>query len=151
MAKRSNFRLEQLLDLKHKHEEAMALKLGLAQVAERTERDLHAALEALRQAGRDDLLGVHRGRRVGELAPLRQLLDRLEERLDQQARRVEAAERTVADAQAQLVAAHQARRVLDKLKERHGERVREESKHEDQQTMDEIAVARFLRSKGPDR
>lgn len=146
MARRPHFRLERLLELKAKHEEAMAIRLGIAEAAARRERDAEAALRAVRDAGRDDLLpaGVSR---VGTLRTIGELLDRVDDRLDQQAQRVVAADRTVHDAQRQLVVAHQERRVLDRLREKHDERVRRDAAQDDQKTMDDIAVARFLRSR----
>lgn len=144
--KRHAFRLERLLELKAKHEEAMAIRLGIAERDARAERESQAALEALQADSRSGLLGPAGPRRVGDLRPLSELLDRVGERLDLQVQRVRAADRTVHDAQQRLVAAHQERRVLDRLREKHVDRVRLEESQADQKTMDEIAVARFLRS-----
>lgn len=146
MARRPHFRLERLLELKAKHEEAMAIRLGHAERAAIAERDAEAALLALRESGREDLRPA-RPTRVGDLRPLAELLARVDERLDRQSERVRAAERTVAEAQQRLVVAHQERRVLDRLREKHDERVRLDAAQEDQKTMDDIAVARFLRSR----
>lgn len=146
MARRTRFRLERLLELKARHEEASAVRLGLAEADARREREAEVALRTLRDAGREDLLpgGVTR---VGDLRPVVELLARVDERLDRQAERVAAAERTVHDAQRLLVLAHQERRVLDRLREKHVERVRLEAAQADQKTTDDIAVARFLRSR----
>lgn len=146
MARRTHFRLERLLELKAKHEEAMAIRLGVAESEARRERDAEAAMRAIRDAGRDDLLPAGASR-VGTLRTVAELLDRVDDRLAQQAQRVVVAERTVHEAQRQLVVAHQERRVLDRLREKHAERVRLDAAHADQKTMDDIAVARFLRSR----
>lgn len=149
MARRPHFRLERLLELKAKHEEAMAIRLGHAERAATAERDAETSLRALRAAGRDDLLPSG-AMRVGDLAPIALLLDRVDERLDRQTERVQAAERTVAEAQQRLVVAHQERRVLDRLREKHIERARLDAAQDDQKLMDDIAVARFLRSRPTD-
>jgi flagellar protein FliJ len=145
--KRHAFRLERLLELKAKHEEAMAIRLGAAERDARAERESQAALEQLQATGRSGLLGPSGLRRVGDLRPLAELLDRVGDRLDVQVQRVRAADRSVHEAQQRLVVAHQERRVLDRLREKHDDRVRLESAQADQKTMDDIAVARFLRSK----
>lgn len=144
--RRHAFRLERLLELKAKHEEAMAIRLGAAERDARAEREAQAVLEQLREEGRSELRMPAAQRRVGDLRPLAELLDRVSERLDLQAQRVQAADRTVQEAQQRLVAAHQERRVLDRLREKHVDRVRLEAAQADQKTMDDIAVARFLRS-----
>lgn len=58
------------------------------------------------------------------------------------------ADQGVAEAQRGLTEASKARRVLDKLRERHVDRVRAEAHQSDQKVMDDIAMARFLRSDG---
>jgi flagellar FliJ protein len=146
--KQPSFRLQRLLDLKEKHEQAMAAKLGVAERQAQVERASQDHLTAVRMASAADLLATHDMKRVGELRPLAELLDRLDEHLDAQGTRVANAERVVADAQRVLNDAHRDRRVLDRLREKHVDRHRHEAQQADQKTMDDIALARFLRS-GP--
>ncbi len=142
------FRLQRLLDLKEKHEQAMAGKLGDAERRARTERESEERLRALRLASTAELHAAHEATRVGDLRPLAELLARLDVHLTTQQDRVAQADQGVAEAQRGLTEASKARRVLDKLRERHVDRVRAEAHQSDQKVMDDIAMARFLRSDG---
>lgn len=144
------FRLQRLLDLKAKHEQALAAQLGQAEQQARQERAVHEALEAVRRASVQDMLSAQGERRVGELRPLEALLDHVDQQLDAQATRVADAERTVDAAQAALAAAHREKRVLDRLREKHHDRSRAEEGQADQRRTDDIAMARFLRSRTAD-
>lgn len=150
MARRSAFRLERLLELKTRREQALAGQLGIAEEAARVERAAEHALAALRASGRDDLLATGR-RAVGALHTLQSLVDRLDAQLDAQHVRRAGAEATVAEAQRLLAAAHRERRVLDRLKEKHIHQVRHTEADHDRKTMDEVAVARFLHQQSSDQ
>lgn len=146
MAAPRRFRLERLLELKAKKEQALAIQLGSAEAAARAAKAEQDALAAMRESGAGDL-SAEGSRRVGDLRPLVELLDRLDDRLDAQLTHVRNAEKTVDEAQRLLAVAHQERRVLDRLREKHAERVRTSDAQTDQKTMDDVAVARFLRSR----
>jgi len=144
------FRLQRLLELKAKHEQALAAQLGQAEHQAREERAIHDALEAVRRASVHDMFAAHGERRVGDLRPLEALLDHVDQQLDAQAARVADAERTVDEAQRALAAAHREKRVLDRLREKHDDRSRAEEVQADQRRTDDIAMARFLRSRTAD-
>jgi flagellar FliJ protein len=140
------FRLQRLLELREKHEQALAGRLGDAERQAIVERDSEEQIRVARLASAAEMLAARDGRRVGELRPLATLMDRLDVHLESQRGRVQEAEQVVADAQRVLTEAHKERRVLDKLRERHTDRTRLEAQQADQKTMDDIAMARFLRS-----
>lgn len=149
MARRSAFRLEKLLELRSRREQALAGQLASAEAAARAEHATRDALAALRAQGAGDLLATGR-RTVGDLHALHAHVERLDGRLAAQHERIAAAETGVAEAQQRLTVAHQERRVLDRLKEKHVARVRRDEADLDRATMDEVAVARFLRQQGSD-
>lgn len=149
MARRNTFRLERLLELRTRREQALAGQLGLAEEAARAERAARGTLEALRAAGNDDLLATGR-RTVGGLHALQTLVERLDVHAAEQDRRIAVADATVHEARRRLATAFRERRVLDRLKEKHVERVRHDEADHERKEMDEVAVARFLHKRSLD-
>ena len=141
------FRLQRILELREKAEQAKARELASAQdVAEsaRRERDALAHLHATSRAEVD---AAHRTEpRVGHLQQLGLVLQSLDQRLESAGDTVRAADEVVDDAQKLLDAAARDRRVLDRLKGRHSDQWRAEEAHKDRLGMDEIALSRFSRT-----
>lgn len=149
MARRPSFRLERLLELKTRREQALAARLGQAEEAARAERAAEHAIAALRAAGVDARLAPGR-RTAGDIQSMQAVVERLDVRLTAQQARTAAAETTVTEAQRLLTTAHQERRVLDRLKEKHVDQLRHADADHDRKTMDEVAVARFLHQRVSD-
>jgi flagellar FliJ protein len=142
-----NFRLQRILELREKAEQAKARELAAAQdVADsaRAERD---ALADHHAASRAEVESAHHAEpRVGHLQQLGLVMQSLDERLESAGETVRAADEKVDDAQKLLEAAARDRRVLDRLKVRHTDQWRVEEAHKDLLGMDEIALSRFSRN-----
>lgn len=146
------FRLQRVLELREEHEQARARELASAQDAADAARREQDALAALRDSSRDELEAAHAETpRVGHLHQLGFVLQSLDQRVERATETVHAADGVVDAAQRALVDAARDRQVLDRLKERHAEAWRAEEAQKDRLQMDEIALARFGRTKnGPD-
>lgn len=141
------FRLQRILELKEKAEQAKAQQLGIAQDAADLARRDRDTLSELHSTSRAEVDAAQRNApRIGHLQQLGVVLQALDQRLETADESVRAADATVADAQKLLELAARDRRVLDRLKERHTDQWRVEEAHKDRLGMDEIALARFSRS-----
>lgn len=141
-----NFRLQKVLDLKERHAQAAAAQLTNAQVRADEARDAHDALAAIRQAGGAQLAAAHCGTATaGQLQNISYLLEKLDQHVDQAAEVADAAQSGVADAQAEFTLAHQAKRALDRLRERQLGDWQHTLMHSDRQQMDAFALALFTR------
>lgn len=150
-APRFTFRLQQVLDLRARAEQSAAARVAVAAERAQLARDAHEALAAVRAAGAREIQRAHsHAPTVGQLANLAFVLDRLDSQLDDSMSRVQDAESGVATAQGDLNAAFQARRVIDRLRERQHEEWRVDVAQADRRTMDEIALARFTPRDGGD-
>mgnify|MGYP000113435803 CR=1 FL=1 len=144
------FRLQRVLELREKSEQARAQTLNAANLNADEQRRQQDAMFALRQLQRDSLEAASRGViTAGELQHLNFIIDQLDDRLVRAADDVQEAERLVAEAQIALQLASRDRRVIDRLKARHVERWQDTEQHRDRNHMDEIALARFTRKRMP--
>jgi flagellar FliJ protein len=140
------FRLQRVLELREESEQARARALRAASDDASEARRRQDALAGLRALQRDALAAASRGLiTAGEMQHLTFLIGALDDRLVRAADDVAEAERVVAEAQQALQHAARDRRVLDRLKERHGERWQEHQQQRDRHAMDEIALTRFTR------
>jgi len=140
------FRLQRVLELREKSEQARAQTLHAANENADEQRSHQDAMFALRQLQRDSLEAVSHGViTAGEMQHLAFIIDQLDDRLLRAADDVVEAERLVAEAQVALQLASRDRRVIDRLKERHVERWQDAEQQRDRTHMDEIALARFTR------
>ncbi|MEO8620363.1 MAG: flagellar export protein FliJ [bacterium] len=148
-----NFRLQKVLDLKQRHAQAAATRLVVAQHRADDARDAADALASIRHAGSAQLAAAHSGTSTaGQLQNISFLLERLDERRDQAALLAFTAQESVADAQGELTLAHQARRALDRLRERQFGDWQQTLNRNDSQTMDALALTRFARrASSPDQ
>lgn len=143
-----HFRLQRVLELREKSEQARAQTLHAANEHADEQRRQQDAMAALRGLQRDSLEAASRGViTAGELQHLTFIIDQLDDRLVRAADDVDAAERLVAEAQLALQLASRDRRVIDRLRERHVERWQDAEQHRDRQHMDEIALSRFTRKR----
>ena len=83
---------------------------------------------------------------VGELVSLSYTLMQLSERVEVAAERTQAAEQVVDQKHHALNAAHQERRVLDRLRDKRHELHKDGEKARDLQAMDAIALTRYTAS-----
>ena len=146
------FRLQRVLDLRVKAEEGAAIRLADARHQAEAATRTAARLEATREEG------MHRATArpgqpatVGQLQNLRYVIERLNHEVEHAYREVEAASKQVDQRLDEFSAAFRDRRVLDKLRERALESWKGDEVQADRQAMDNIALARFVRSRGKAR
>ena len=128
------------------HEQHAAVALAGAEDRAAAARAAHETLSEIRRAGAAQLAAAHSGSAtIGELRNIGYVLEQLDHHVTQAAGNSDQAHSSASDAREQLTAALQARRVLDRLRERErGEWIRNETKN-DQQRMDTFALARFCK------
>lgn len=142
-----NFRLQRLLELREKAEQAQARALVSAQDAAEAARRERDSLANVHGTAKAEIDAAQRAEpRIGHLQQLGYVLQSLDQRLETAGESVRAADQGVAEAQTELDAAARDRRVLDRLKDRHADQWRVEAAHQDRVGMDEIALARFTRN-----
>lgn len=140
------FRLQRILELREKAEQAKAIALASAQDAAEVARQERDTLANLHATSRAEVHAAQRAEpRVGHLQQLGLVLQSLDTRLESAGDSVRAADEVVAGAQKLLDDAARDRRVLDRLKERHTDQWRVEEAHKDRLGMDEVALSRFAR------
>ncbi len=142
---RFRFRLQRLLDLRERHEQALARDLASAQDQADEER---RGEDALRQAR--DLAQQRLSRdpidtpTMGTLLMLTHAFDRMDEHAAAASERTQAADLVVEERHQALTVAAQARRMLDRLRSRREAAFRDVASANDLRSMDAIAISRFL-------
>ena len=137
------FRLQRVLELRERREQAVATELVQAKDAASAARETREALES----ARTDLASAPAvASSVGELLNLAFLLEQLDARVTDADSAVGEADETVTRVQDALRVAFQDRRALDLLRERHLDSWRAAETQLDRQTMDEIALTRFTQA-----
>jgi flagellar export protein FliJ len=137
------FRLQRVLELRERREQAVATELVQAKDAASAARETRESLES----ARTDLASAPAGASsVGELLNLAFLLEQLDVRVSDADTAVGEADEAVNRVQDALRVAFQDRRALDLLRERHLESWRAAETQLDRQTMDEIALTRFTQA-----
>jgi len=141
------FPLQRLLDLKEQREREIARQLATAQLQAEQERDQRDALAVSHADAYRHIASTASGApTVGELRSLAYTLDQLSERVLQADERTHDAERVVGERHQSLSEALQARRVLDRLRDKRLDTFRAEENARDRLTMDDIAITRFTKS-----
>lgn len=143
-----SFRLQRVLELREKKEQAAAAQAAAARTQADAAKAAREALETIRAAGRERMHEAH-GRMtqlpsVGELRQMGVVLEALDTRVAQASTTHAAAEQTARAAQEQLAAAFRERRVLDRLKEKQQVAWQAEAIRQDLADMDGIALTRFV-------
>ena len=142
------FRLQRVLELREKREQAQAIQLARAEETANAARTQHDQLQALHQASRAQISDAQRADpTVGHLHHLGFVLSALDHRMGQAAQVVTRAESAVSEARVSLDAAARDRRVLDRLKDKHSDAHRAGESHRDRVTMDEVALALYTRQR----
>ena len=138
------FPLQRLLDLKAMREQAMARELADARRGAESERGVRDSLAAAHaEAHRVVSSATSATPTVGEIVSLSYTLMQLSERVEAAAERTHAAEQVVDEKHQALNAAHQERRVLDRLRDKRHELHMDGEKARDLQAMDAIALTRY--------
>lgn len=141
-----NFRLQRILELRERHEQAKARELAAAQDAAEQATLAKNALASLRASSHAQLHHTARQEtRVGHLHQLGTVLASLDERLVVAADVCQQADVGVHQAKMTLEEAARDRRVLDRLKARHSQAWRAEEAARDRVHMDEVALTQFAR------
>jgi flagellar FliJ protein len=140
------FRLQRILDLRLKHEHAVAGRLAEARGAEEQALEEAAALERLRDAGAERAAAEqNNGPTIGQLRALHLLVERMSEEVRHARDEADAAREEVAQRMDEFTIAFRERRVLDRLREKELEGWKAQEASADRQAMDSIALGRFVR------
>lgn len=139
------FRLQQLLNLRQQREREMTAAMTRAEAVRDAACAARDTLETARTTGRERLHAAHGTQEtVGQLRSRVFVLDQLDEQVAHAATSVSEAEAETESARQLLSTAHGERRVLDRLRDRHEADWRTAEVQLDRQTMDAIALARFI-------
>lgn len=139
------FRLQQVLDLREKHERQLASQLVQAIGHERYAQTTLDDLRAIREAG-IDLPAPGAARSIGELSNMVFLQGALDGQIATASDAVDVAGGAVLEVKEALTGALQDRRVLDKLRDRHEATHRLSEEQLDRRTMDDIALSRHTQN-----
>ena len=143
---RFTFRLQKVLDLKQRHAQAAAMQLAAAHSRANDARQALDALSSIRLAGGAQLAAAHSEHATaGQLQNIAYVLERMDQRVDQAAEVVHAAAAQVAGAQNDMTLAQQAKRALDRLRERQLGDWHDGMRSMDRQQMDSLALTLFTR------
>ncbi len=139
------FSLERVRQLRERAEKEAALNLARAQVAERAAHEETATAEARAQRA-SEALSAQPGQvtRIGDLRPIAMLRDRLGAAAVEAAQEHVHAQAHVDDGQRTLGTAMQARRILDRLREKKLGDWKVDADREELAVMDEVARTRAL-------
>jgi flagellar FliJ protein len=147
---RFKFRLQRLLDLRHKKEQEAASAVAAARNAAEAATRHEADLTQRRDSTRQELLPAEgQTVRVAELHEIAFLVRVLDDRVKDARKASVAAERSVQEKLGELGEAMRDRRILDRLKDRRSEEWRTEDARQEREVMDAIARDRFADSKKP--
>ncbi|MEO7360179.1 MAG: flagellar export protein FliJ, partial [Gemmatimonadaceae bacterium] len=142
------FRLQRVLELRAKSEEAKAIQLARAEESASIARSERDQLQMLRTESRAQITTANSSApTVGHLHHLGFVLNALDHRLVQASQTVSTAEGVVSEARVSLELAARDRRVLDRLKDKHSDVHRAGEAHRDRVQMDEIALSLFTRQR----
>ena len=136
------FTLQRLLELKQHQEEAKGAELAEARAAETQARKAAEILQRQRQSARR-FTDAGTKVLVGQLQNSARVVDQLDHRINAANEKVRDAARNARMRLTDFKQAIQDRRVFDRLKEKHEEKVAFEEAKEEQTMMDEIALMKF--------
>lgn len=140
MAKRFKWRLDTVKKAKERHEDQKKQALGEAQSSQNTEEARLAGLRAARQDQIDRLKTMQPGKlNAQELQASHAYLSNLEQKIDDQNRRVEAAKQITDSRGTDLVKAVQENKILENLRTRDHQTFKKSEQKREQAETDEIA------------
>ena len=142
------FKLQSVLDLRAEAEKARAVGLAAARKQAEFAQQARDDLAALRDVGRERLAGAHgAGGVVGHLQNLAYVVEQVDQKVTVADADCERANGEVVDSMHAYHQAFRERRLLDHLKGLRREKWRVERARIEQQTMDEVALSRFGRTR----
>lgn len=140
------FRLQRVLDVRIWHEEESALRVAEARRHAEAARRVVESLRSKRSATSDHLADAHRsGGPVGQLQNLSLVIKQLDAQIAEASAARHDADRRVMDTLREHSLARRARRVLERLREKHLESDRVARRREECIVMDDIAAVRHSR------
>ncbi|CAN5909912.1 hypothetical protein BH11GEM2_BH11GEM2_09790 [soil metagenome] len=143
---RFSFRLQKVLDLKQRAAQAAAMQLATAHARANNARQALETLSSIRQAGGAQLAAAHSEHATaGQLQNIAYVLERMDQRLDQAEEVVQVAAAQVDGAQSDMTLAQQAKRALDRLRDRQLGDWHDGMRHVDRELMDSLALTLFTR------
>lgn len=143
---RFTFRLQRVLEMRERHEEAAQLRLAAEAAEADAARAMVSELAAVRAAGADALTAAQATpTSVGHLRAFAFAIEQMDVRLAMAGEEASAANERVTAAQGALVEAFQARHAISRLRERAHEAWRIDSTAAEQRQMDELALSRHMR------
>ena len=144
------FRLQRLLELRSQQEQKLAESLARALDRVEEAREAQRSLDDVRNASTQQLAAAHgRAATAGQLQNMGFLMEQLDEYLNIAAGAEQEAVANASSAREELVTAHQARRTLDRLRERQYTDHTTAAIKQDQQQMDAFAMTRFALANSP--
>ena len=143
------FRLQRILDMRQKREQAVAGQLAEARSSEENARLAANALERARDEGAVSASRAQsRNLSAGQLQNLRYVVDRMGDHVRFAAQEADEAREKADRKLVEFTAAFRDRKVLDRLRERALDGWRADEVKADRRVMDEIALSRFARRNG---
>lgn len=141
-----NFRLQRVLDLRQRREQQTAARLAEARQNADTAVAAHGAIEQARADGRSHAAETAGAGTcsMGELQFMSAVMAHLDTRAEESGRAMRDAEAAVDSTGGEFSNAVRDRRALDKLKDRQRDAWEQVQSLQDRQTMDAVALMRFV-------
>jgi flagellar export protein FliJ len=148
-----NFRLQRVLDLRERREQETAVRLAGARQEVDAAQAEHGAIEQARADGRSHAAEAAGAGAcsMGELQFMSAVLAHLDTRAEESGRAVRAAEAVADSTGGEFSDAVRDRRALDKLKDRQRDAWEQVQSLQDRQTMDAVALMRYVGRAGGER
>ncbi|MEP6733522.1 MAG: flagellar export protein FliJ [bacterium] len=144
------FRLQRVLELKTRQEHELAETLARALDRASAASDAQKSLDAVRQASAEQFSAAHGGGvTAGQMQNIGFLIEWIDEHLSHASTLVSDAATQAESAREDLLIAHQARRTLDRLRDRRLEEWSVAASRHDQKTTDEFALTQFAMNNSP--
>jgi flagellar export protein FliJ len=144
---RFTFRLQKVLELTELRAQAAASELSAAERRADDARSAQEQIAAVRVAGSEQLAAAHDGSTVGHVQNIAYLLEQMDVHMDRASATADDANANLLGAQSALTLAHQAKRTLDRLRERQLGDWQHAVRQSDNQQMDALALTRFARNR----
>ena len=144
------FRLQRVLELRAQQEQALAESLARALDRETEAREAEKSLNAVRRASAEQFAAAHSNTvTAGQMQNIGYLIEQLDEYLTVASDVANDAAAQADAARDQLVVAHQARRTLDRLRDKQFDEWTQTVSRHDQQQTDSFALTKFAMANSP--
>jgi len=140
------FRLQRVLELRETTEKQAAVRLATSREEAAAAHEATASLETLRERSARGMSIAHgAASTAGQLQNFSYMVEHLNRQIQEAHSVAAAADENVARLLGEFTAAFRDRRMLDRLRDRQHEDWKAEAVQADRQTMDDIALSRFVR------